>query len=193
MRTCLKAYLMILFLACPFLSNGQVTPRMLEVMDIINANDSIAEELFLDTSTIRNMFVSDRLKYRRVWYDINDSIKSISQFYDIRVRFDSDSAALAFHREYMEENSESGPKVKTRFKSPEGVKDLRLFTQNEKISRAFLEPNGYRAYCFLFVVDNYTVKFYIICLTTYKPDYFLPYIISARDKIRALKEKDSGK
>lgn len=193
MRANMKSFLMIIFLVCPFLSKGQVTPRMLEVMDIINANDTIPEELFLDTATIRNMFVSHRLKYRRVWNDINDSIKSISQFYDIRVRFDSDSAALAFHREYMEENSESGPKVKTRFKSPEGVKDLRVFTQDKQISKAFLEPNGYQAYCFLFVVDNYTVKFYIVCLTTYKPDYFLPYIIAARDKIRALKEKDSGR
>jgi hypothetical protein len=162
---------------------------MREVMDIINASDTIPEELFLDTANIRNMFVSNRLKYRRVWNDINDTIKSISQFYDIRIKFDSDSAALAFHREYMEESSESGPKVKIKFKSPEGVTDLRLFTQNEKIAKVFLEPYGFQAYCFLFVVDNYAVKFYISCLTSYKPDYFLPHIIAARDKIRALNEK----
>jgi len=83
---------------------------MLKVMDIINANDTIPDELFLDTSLLKHMRISHTLKYRRLWTGFDDTFKGIHQFYDIRVRFDSDSAALAFHREYMRKIRNQGPR-----------------------------------------------------------------------------------
>ncbi len=190
MKTFMKYVFVLSFIfACPVMSNGQYTERAREVIRIIDASDSIPDALFLDTGIIKRMTLTNKTRVRRVWTNFNDTQKHIHQFYDLRVRFDSDSAALAFHRDYIDESSEGGPKVKTKFKSPEGVEGLKLFTHDEKLGRLIYDPYGLQVYCYLFVVDNYAVKFYIVCPNTYKPDYFLPHIIAARDKIRALKEK----
>lgn len=119
-----------------------------------------------------------------MWNDVDDSIKSIQQFFDIRIKFDSNKAARKFHRDYLPQNSEHGTEVKNHRFKIYGVDDLKVYTQSEMMNALFLEPYGLQAFTFLFVVNDYFVKFYVTCRKDYKPKFFERYIIEARDKIK---------
>ena len=158
---------------------------MQELMNIIKYQDSIPKSIFLDSADLRTVSLSYKSNTRHVWNDINDSIKSINQFYDIRLKFDSDSAALAFHKKFLPENSENGPEIKKPKIKVDGIKELGVYTMDKKKSEIFLEPYGFQALCFIYVVDNYFVKHYTTCLKEYKPSFFKSCIVATRDKIRA--------
>ncbi|MBN1180728.1 MAG: hypothetical protein JXB49_00475 [Bacteroidales bacterium] len=180
MKKAAASFFMVITLA----TYGQDRDALRNLMDKVNQQDTLAREVFLDSTLLQDMKLTHALNWRQIWTFADVNTKNIDQFYDIRLKFNTEAEALAFHKKYMDINSENGPEIKKHKIQIEGVKELKVFTQNATASKMFLEPNGLQALCYLFVVDNYFVKFYITCSKEYKPDYFVPYIEAAREKIR---------
>lgn len=185
----MKTTILLVLLTLSSLGFTQDNQRIDQIMEIIEDQDSISREVFLDSTTIQHMRLTSTSNWRQVWSDIDDSIKSIGQFYDIRIKFDSNEAAKNFHSEYLPENSENGPEIKKHKIKIDGVEDLSVFTQSKMMSDMFLTPYGFQALCFVFVVDNYFVKIYVTCLKEYKPKYLEKYITAVRDKIELSNEQ----
>lgn len=179
----MKFKITLLLLVFPYISFGQNREMLIQMMDVIKLQDTISREVFLDSTMMPNMKLSHELNWRNIWSDIDVKTKSIDQFYDIRIMFKTEGDAKAFHKKYLDVNSENGPEIKKHKIDVEGITDLHIYSHNATAARMFLDDNGLQAFCMVFIVDNYFVKFYITCLKEYKPDYFVPYIEAARDKI----------
>ena len=180
----MKFKISLFLLAFSCVSFGQNREMLIQMMDVINLQDTIPREVFLDSTMMEHMKLSHTLNWRNIWSDIDKKTKSIDQFYDIRIMFNTEADARAFNKKYLDVNSENGPEIKKHKVDVDGIIDLHIYSHNETVAKMFLNDNGLQAFCYVFVVDNYFVKFYITCIKDYKPDYFIPYIEASRDRIR---------
>lgn len=149
---------------------SQNTKEETEIIEIINTQDSIPRNVFLDSTLLANM-TSRSMNTRQMWYSINRTEKHIDQLFDIRIKFENHDAALKFHKKYLKTNSEEGPEIKKHKIKSEGAEEFKVF-KGEKTVNALVENFGLQMYCYLFVVGNYFVKVYITCSKDYKPNKF---------------------
>ncbi|MCE2743144.1 MAG: hypothetical protein LW701_06220, partial [Fluviicola sp.] len=91
--------------------------------------------------------------------------------------------ATAFHKNYLKLNSENGIKHKHHGLKFEGANNFYAFDASEQINN-MMKMVGMRAYCFLFVVDNYVVKLYLTSTIDSKPVKFQKLITEAISKIK---------
>ena len=176
----------LLFISCIQIgtSFGQFSPAENEMMEIVKQHGStIPQEIFLDSSTVKHMQLANATTWRHVWSDIDDSIKHVMQFYDIRLKFDSKKDALKFHKSHLGLNSEFGPKIKLHGIKSEGADAFYVFS-GSKVYNQMMEPYGFQIFCILFVVDNYFVKLYVTCLKEYTPAEFQSFVTEAIRRIK---------
>lgn len=173
----------LVFISLAAFSFSQDEERLNEIMDIVSEQDSIDRAVFLDFKFNDDLVINHQGNWRQIWASKSMSKNEINQFYDIRLKFDSNKEALAFHKEYKVENSENGPVIKKHKIKIKGVDELGVYTQQKLIAKSMLEPMGFQAFCFIFVVDNYFVKMYTVCPLSYKAKDFEKYIVEAKNKI----------
>jgi hypothetical protein len=167
-------------------SFSQFSAEENEMMEIVKVHGiDIPPSLFLTESTVKHMQLANANSWRHIWSDIDDSIKHVMQFYDIRLRFDGKREALKFHKKYLGLNSEFGPKIRQHGIQSQGSDDFIVFS-GSKVYNKMMDPYGFQIYCLLFVVDNYFVKLYLTCLKEYPPSQFQSYVTEAILKIKSL-------
>ena len=185
-----KAIKIVFFFCFLFFSSTvfcQFSKEENEMMEIIKINgSSIEKNLFLDTQIVKNMKLVNSTTWRHLWIDKEEGDKSVKQFYDIRLKFNSKRAALKFHRKYLGLNSEFSEKIKEHQINYEGSNDFYLFKGGTEYS-SMMEPYGYKVYCILYVVDNYFVKQYITCLKDIEVEHFQNFISETIQKIKIVK------
>lgn len=165
---------------------GQFSAAENEMSEIVKLHGaSVPPAIFLDSSTVKYMQLANSTSWRHIWSDIDDSVKSVMQFYDIRLQFDSKKDALKFHKNYLGLNSEFGPKIKQHGITYQGADALYVYS-GSKVYSQMMEPYGFQILCILFVVDNYFVKLYVTCLKEYTPDHFQDFVTEAISKIKAV-------
>ncbi len=175
-------YVSLLFLCFTTLfSQGNEKER--ELIEILENQKPIPSSIFLNTTNFQPMKLVSSNNWRHIWNDVEDSIKTISQIYDIRVKFDSNKEATQFQKEFIKINSENGIKHRKHGIKFKGANAFYVFTGNEKVN-SMMKIAGLQAYCLLFVVDNYFVKLYITTKTNTKVTHFQPLIDEAISKIK---------
>jgi len=162
---------------------AQNTEQERELVRILESQKPIPTDLFINPNMIHPMTLVSTINWRQVWNDKDDSLKFISQFYDVRLKFDSNKEATAFHKNYLKLNSENGIKHKHHGLKFEGANNFYAFDASEQINN-MMKMVGMRAYCFLFVVDNYVVKLYLTSTIDSKPVKFQKLITEAISKIK---------
>jgi hypothetical protein len=178
-----KIILSTLFILTSLLSFGQFSERERELIEFEKKQDSIPKSVFLDTTDIKNLKLVYSGNTRQVWRSTNKETQNIEQFYDVRLKFDSKEKALTFHKEYWKENSEYGPEVKNHKIKVNGTEDFRVFKGSDMVNQ-MVAQYGLQMYCFIFVVDNYYVKFYISCKKELEPSIIQPYLDSVIKKVK---------
>lgn len=180
----MKKILFCLFIFNFSISWSQFSIEEEEMMEIVKNNGAnIPTTVFLDTTIVKNMKLANATNWRHIWFDIEDSIKSIKQFYDIRLKFDSNKDAVKFNKKYMGINSEFAPRIKKHNLNFEGANSFYVFAGSSSYTK-MMEPYGYQSFCFLFVVDNYFVKIYVTCLKEYTPDKFQNFVSEAIKRVK---------
>lgn len=165
---------------------SQFTPAENEMMEIVKKNGAnVPSSIFLDSSVVKHMQVANTTSWRHIWSDIDDSIKHVMQFYDIRLQFESNKEALKFHKKYLGLNSEFGPRIKKHGLKYEGAEAFYVYSGSKAYSQ-MMEPYGFQILCYLFVVDNYFVKLYVTCLTEYTPTKFQSFVTEAISRIKKI-------
>lgn len=170
----------------PLSSIGQNSSREKELMAFEMKQDSLPRSIFLDSTDLRTLKQEFVGKTRQVWKSTKRETQKIEQFYDIRIKFDNQQEALDFHKKYWKENSEFGSPVKKHKVNTLDTEDFRVFNGNNVVSQ-MVAPYGLKMYCYIFVVDNYFVKFYISCRIDFEPNDIQPYLDSTISKIKAHK------
>ncbi|MBI1837261.1 MAG: hypothetical protein HYR91_08360 [Flavobacteriia bacterium] len=165
---------------------AQNTDQEKELVRILESQKPISTNLFVDPNIIHPMTLVSTINWRKVWNDKDDSLKFISQFYDVRLKFESNNEAIQFHKDYLKLNSENGIKHKHHGIKFEGANNFYVFDASEQINK-MMNMVGMRAYCFLFVVDNYVIKLYLTCNIDSKPAKFQKLITEAISKIKTIK------
>lgn len=165
-----------------FSSFGQNSEREKELIAIEQNQDSITRLVFLDSTELTNLKLLYSGKTRQIWRSTSRVTQNIEQFYDIRLQFESKKKALAFHKDYWRENSEFGPEIKKHKINIDGADAFRVF-KGENMVNQMIERFGLQMYCYLFVVDNYFVKFYISCKAEFEPTIIQPYLTKVIAKI----------
>lgn len=165
---------------------GQFSPAENEMMEIVKKNGAnIPSSVFLDSLIVKHMQIANTTSWRHIWSDVDDSIKHVMQFYDIRLKFDSNKEALKFHKKYLGLNSEFGPRIKRHGVNFDDAEAFYVFS-GSKVYSKMMEPYGFQILCYLFVVDNYFVKLYVTCLTEYTPLEFQGFVTEAIGRIKKL-------
>ena len=175
-------YVGLLLLLSPTLfSQGNEKER--ELIEILENQKPIPNSLFLNATNYQPMKLVSSNNWRHIWNDLEDTIRLISQIYDIRVKFDSNKDAVQFQKDYIKINSENGVKHRKHGIKFKGANAFFAFTGNEKVN-SIMKTAGLQAYCLLFVVDNYFVKIYITTKINTKITQFQPLINEAIYKIK---------
>lgn len=160
-----------------------------ELIEILENQKPIPNSIFLNAANYQPMKLVSSNNWRHIWNDVEDTIKQISQIYDIRVKFDSNKEATQFQKEYIKINSENGIKHRKHGIKFKGANAFYVFTGNEKVN-SMMKIAGLQAYCLLFVVDNYFVKIYITTKLNTKVTHFQPLIDEAISKIKNVNLKN---
>lgn len=164
---------------------SQFTSAENEMMEIVKKNGAnVPPSAFLDSSTVKGMQIANTASWRHIWSDdANDSIKHVMQFYDIRLKFDSNKEALKFHKKYLGLNSEFGPRIRKHGVNHNGTDAFYVYSGSKAYNK-MMEPYGFKIICYLFVVDNYFVKLYVTCLTEYQPTKFQNFVDESIRRIK---------
>ena len=152
-----------------------------DVEAIYESQDSLDRNVFLDSSDLPGMKLSHITNTNQVWTSFDSGM--IEQFYDVRLMFESPKAATKFHKKYLSFNSEGGPMIQKHGIEIEGVDELYVYEGSEVLTKAFLEPYGVKAICYLFLIEEHFVKFYITVKSDFDPSDMSPIIESARNRI----------
>ena len=179
----MKNLLLLLCLISAYSTNGQISERVKALIKFEKGQDSISRTVFLDASEIKGLKLMLQSNTRQIWRSTNSTSQDIEQFYDIRFKFDSNAEALAFHKEYENENAEFGPKIKKHKVKTTGAEEFAAYKGATMVNK-MSAPYGLQMYCYLFVVDNYFVKFYISCKKTLAPNIIQPYLTAVIKKIK---------
>lgn len=166
-------HILVFIVACLCTQVGvyaQFSKEEKEILDIVQAQDSLPRNIFLDSTLLSQMRLV-RTNTRQVWFSTNRIEKHIEQLFDIRLKFEDHNAALKFHQKYLNENSEFGPEIKKHKIKSAGAEEFKVF-KGTSIVNKMVEAYGFQMYCYLFVVDNYFVKVYVCCNIDYKPEKF---------------------
>ncbi len=180
MKTILLTSVYIFF---HFASAAQFSVRENEAIKIEQSQDTLPRTIFLDSTDLPNLKLNFARNSRQVWSSIGRDTKEIEQFFDIRIKFESREKALAFHKEYWKENSEYGPEIRKHKVDTQGTEDFRAFKAADLLNEMSAEY-GLQMYCYIFVVDNYFVKFFISCKKELAPNVIQPYVNSVVEKIK---------
>jgi len=168
-------------------SYGQDSPEELELLAIVDQQDSLPRSVFLDSTLLPDMkFYGTNT--RNVWSSKSHSGKVMEQFYDIRLVFKTHEEALAFHEKYLELNAEYGPQIKKHKLKTVGASEFKAYEGSELLNSMIKEYN-LQLYCFLFVVDNYFVKCYISCPLDFKPTAFQAIINDVIQRVHQVSVK----
>lgn len=164
---------------------SQFSPAENEMMEIVKKNGAtVPPSVFLDSSTVKNMQLANVTSWRHIWSDdADDSLKQIMQFYDIRLKFETNKEALKFHKKYLGLNSEFGPRIRKHGVNHEGADAFYIYS-GSKVYSEMMKPYGFKIICYLFVVDNYFVKLYVTCLTEYQPINFQDFVNESIKRIK---------
>ncbi|MCE2743881.1 MAG: hypothetical protein LW701_09980, partial [Fluviicola sp.] len=68
---------------------AQNTEQERELVRILESQKPIPADLFINPNMIHPMTLVSTINWRQVWNDKDDSLKFISQLYDVRLKFDS--------------------------------------------------------------------------------------------------------
>lgn len=183
----MRSRLIIFFALLSVQSFGQYNPEELELLAIVDQQDSLPRSVFLDSTLLPDMkFYGTNT--RNVWSSKSHSGKVMEQFYDIRLAFKTHEEALAFHEKYLELNAENGPQIKKHKLKTVGASEFKAYEGSELLNSMIKEYN-LQLYCFLFVVDNYFVKCYISCPLDYKPSTFQAIINDVIQRVQKVSVK----
>jgi hypothetical protein len=141
-----------------------------EVLEIVNSQDSLPRNIFLDSTLLVNMKLQ-ATNTRQIWSSKSKTEKQIDQLFDIRLEFPTHDAAMDFHQKYLAGNSEYGPEIKKHKIPYAGAGEFRVYKGTDLINK-MAEVYGLQMYCYPFFVENYFVKVYITCNKEYKPEKF---------------------
>jgi hypothetical protein len=177
--------LLIITLQLLFASNVLAqSKREQELIKLEQQQDSLPRSLFLDSTELKDLKLVYRSKTRQIWRSPSKDTKHINQLYDIRIKFESKEAALAFHKKYWKENSEFGPEITDHKIKHKGATEFRVFSGTDAYNK-MIAPYGLQIYCYIFVVDEYFVKFYLSSSIEAKPTVIQPYLKRVIKKVRA--------
>lgn len=179
MKNLFFLFFFLLGLANVFGQNSQTEEALFA---IVEKQDSIPRAVFLDEILLPNMQVS-RSNTRQVWAAMATGEQAIEQLFDIRLKFDNKTEALAFHKKYLKLNSENGVEIKKHSLKAKDVTALKLY-KGSALVNSLMATYGFQVYCILFVVDNYFVKLYITCASEAKPKAFERLVAAIAKKIK---------
>ena len=180
MKHIVKIIVVLLFT----LSNvyGQHSQDRKEVSEIIRAQDSIPRKVFLDSTFLPNMKVNVKNTIQ-IWDCLSKTKNHIYSLCDLRLKFADHDSALKFHKKYLEYNSEKGPEITNHKIDSKGADAFKVFNGSYFYNQMF-SSGGLQIYCYLFVVDNYYVKVYIVCNKNYKPEKFQDLVKDIINRIK---------
>jgi hypothetical protein len=164
-------------------SLAQFNSREAELIEIEQSQDTLPRTIFLDSTEFPNLKMIFVTNSRQVWRSTYQEILNIEQFYDIRIKFDSKEKAFAYHNEYWKENSEFGPEIKKHNIKTNGTEKFRVFHGTELINK-MVGVYGRQMFCYIFIIDNYYIKFYIDCKKDLKPEIIQPFLDSVIKRIK---------
>ncbi len=174
------------FILSCFQLNAQMnSPRIQEILKIVKAQKPIPRSIFLDQQDLPDLKLSYESNTRNVWVLKDRDKVAPEQVFDIRLQFKSRKKAMAFHQEYLKENSESGLLITEPKFSVKKVADFKVYrgVQQEKMMEA-MGLKGFTAYCFLMVVKNYFVKVYVSCKVKYDYKQLEPLLKKIAQRIK---------
>lgn len=149
---------------------GQFSKEESDVLEIVNKQDTLPRDIFLDSTLLKNMKVSTS-NARQVWFSTSRTEKHIEQLFDIRLKFENHDSAMVFHKKYLGINSEYGPEIRKHKINYDGAVDFHVYKGADMVNK-MVAQYGLQMFCYIFVVDDYFVKIYITCNKDYKPEKF---------------------
>ncbi len=178
-----KLSLFLLFILCiqPFAKAQYASPEE-EILDLVKLQEPLSRSIFLDSVSLPGMKVYSG-NTRQGWVSEKPDAQKIMQLYDIRLKFTTHDSARAFHKRFMDINSEFGKEIAQHTVDASGAVDFKLFGASDE-SIKILEPQGLQMICFTMVVDRYFAKLFILCKKNEKAETFQYLVTDLIGKIK---------
>lgn len=161
---------------------GQSVSKSEILAEFLANHPPLNDSLFLNPNCYHPMKIFHQSNWQKMWSDQPDSVQTISQLYDSRIKFNSKKDALRFQKDFLDLLTDKGEKITNPKISAPGAKKMMVFIPNEE-NKKLLEMVERQSFCFIFVKDNYFVKISVICSLQWSPDFFQPMVDDAIRRI----------